>query len=209
MGCLIRLALAVVVLGGLALAADGALAGQAERRASDLAGSVVGAPARVRMPGRPFVLHALRGSLPRVLIHAEAVPIPGTAAVVRRLELSLQDVRVSLGALLDGAQGRLPEAGAGTFSAVLDEAGLRALLGVPDELSLQVADGEIQVSVAGQLLAVTPEAREGRIVLAGMPDISGSPLLSGDLTGLPGGPWVERIEVAAGEIQISGSLRDL
>lgn len=208
MGCLLRLALAVALTAGLVLAGDGYLAGQAERRAGGLATAVMGAPAEVELPGRPFVLHLLRGRFPRVLLRARDVPLTGTAAVVPRLELALRDVSLSPAALLDGtiAGGGLPEARSGTFVAVLDEVALRALLGAPEELGLEIAAGEIRASVGGRVMAVTPVARDGGVALEGLP---AGPVLSGDLAGLPGGPWIDRVEVSLGAVEIHGSLRDL
>lgn len=208
MGCLLRLILALALLAGLALAADGWLAGQAERRAGEVATATLGAPTRVELPGRPFVLHVLRGRIPTALLEARRVPVPGTGAVVSRLELELHGVRLSPSALLGGglAAGRLPEAESGTFLAVLDEQALRTWLGVPEALDLRLAGGEVRLNVAGQILAVTPEARDGGVSLAELP---GVPQLRADLRGLPGAPWVERVEVRLGAIEISGSLRDL
>lgn len=208
MGCLLRLLLTLALMGGLAVAADGWVARQAERRAGEVAAATLGAPTSVELPGRPFVLHVLRGRLPTALLHARQVPVPGTGAVVSRLELELHGVRLSPSALLGGGQaaGRLPEADSGTFLAVLDEQALRTWLGVPDALDLRLAGGEVRLNVAGQIVAVTPEARDGGVVLAELP---GLPQLRADLHGLPGGPWVERVDVRLGAIEISGTLRDV
>lgn len=208
MGCLLRLLLALALVAGVALAADDWLAGKAEQRAGQVAGATLGAPARVEVPGRPFVLHVLRGRLPTALVQARQVPVPGTGAVVSRLELELHGVRLSPSALLGGgpAAGRLPEAESGTFLAVLDEQALRTWLGVPDALDLRLAGGEVRLNIAGQVLAVRPEARDGGVTLGQLP---GLPRLQADLHGLPGGPWVERVDVRLGAIEISGTLRDL
>ena len=195
----------VVALLVIAAGIDLALTRAAERRASEQASILLAAPATVDFRGWPVSVRLLFGAIPAVDLHATAVPTD-SGVPLRTLDATLTRVRLRLG---DLASGELPaEAGDGTFTATLDDEGVRAILGdLAQAGTVELVPGRVRLTVSRFTVEAGVSLEDAVLVLTpvtgprGLPDRFEVPLPE-----LPPGIHVERVEVLEGALQLAGAF---
>ena len=154
----------LVVLVVLLVAADFATRAFAESKTADAVRTELGTGATpdVSIEGFPFLLHAIRGQYPQVIITAANIDnglLPGIRAV-----LDLSDVALPLGDAIAGDTSRLT-AQASSLQALVPMASLTAALGRNDLTLSAGPNGALAVSttvsVLGQQIPVTGTATIG------------------------------------------------
>jgi len=199
---------AVVLLGGLAFAADQVVTGMAEQRVAGEFEQSVGGDATAQLDGWPVSLGLLRGEVPEATISATAVPLRDVAVVLPRLDVQLIDVTLPYA----GGGAEALSASTGRFTATVDQAaltGIVAAAGVPDGAQVQIAGDVLQVLVQGITVDLDISARDGALVVAPTNGLF-SALSGGErafpLTGLPPGTSLDTVQVSGGTVILAGPL---
>ncbi len=150
-GLVRKLVIALVVLVVLLLAADFGARALAESRVGtevQARGRLTAAP-DVSIEGFPFLLHALQGEYPEVVLTTADVAgdvVPGT-----RVQLTLSSLRVPIGDALSGNTENAT-AQSSTTEVLIPATALSAALGRPDLVWSAGADGDPTVSTTVDLL---------------------------------------------------------
>ena len=157
-----KLLITLVVLAVLLLAADFGLRAYAESRTADAIQTELGTPSRpdVSIEGFPFLLHAVQGQYPQVVVTVANIDnglLPGIRAV-----LYLSEVAIPLREAVSGDTSHLT-AQSTTLQALVPLSSLSAALGQTDLTLSAAPDGSLAVtttvSVAGQQIPVTGTAK--------------------------------------------------
>ena len=207
-GCLL---FAVVVLAGVLFIGDMVLTNTAEERTATRISETLEADAEVDLQGWPVGLRMLLGSIPSATLNATDVPLDN-GAVLDRLDVELTDVKITFDDLTTQSD-RLPAAETGTFEAELDEASVAAMMGIPPALAqVTLQDGQVEVGAGGLGIQADVGARNGDVVVSLAGPLSA--LLGGsefpiDLSGEPGQPYVEDVEIAGGVMVVRGRLEEV
>lgn len=193
----------VFLLVGVGVVVDALVTARAEEEASLQLSGLLGGDADVDLRGWPVSLRLLAGNVPEVGVVATDVGLSGDVGL-DRLEVTVADVRVTF------ADVRAPQAarvsgGAGTFTALLDEAAVGALVGFPGAVTL--GDGIGQVQAQGVSADVTAAVEGGSIVLrpvgAVPPGVEPVPI---SLPPLPGQAVVDSARIVPGALRLEGRV---
>lgn len=209
-GCLLFL---VILVGGLFLG-DLAVTRAAEERTAQRVTRTLGADSTVDFQGWPVTVRALMGTIPSATVVAAEVPLDN-GATLSRLDVELRDVDVDVNDLRGGGarSDQLPAARSGRFEAELTEESVVAMLGVPSGIvDVTLEDGVIVMSAAGLEVEAEAVAENGDVVvsLAGpLAELLGAAKLPIDLSGQPGAPAVEDVEIRNGIMTVRGRLEDV
>ena len=217
----------LIVLAVLLVAADFGTRAYAEYRTAAAVQTELGTTAvpDVSIEGFPFLLHAVRGVYPQVIITAAGIDnglLPGVRAV-----LNLSQVTLPLGDALSGNTSQLA-AQAATLQVLVPLTSLSAALGQPDLTLAAGLDGSLavttSVSVAGQriplegtatitvaddtlTLAVGSLAAAGidltQIATTAADALAGGLARSFPLTGLPFSVTEANVSVAGGDVVLT------
>lgn len=156
-----KILLTLIVLAVLLLAADFGARAYAESRAAGALQTELGTTTApdVSIEGFPFLLHAVRGQYPQVIVTATTVDnavLPGIRAM-----LTLSDVALPLRDAMAGDTSQLSTQ-AGTLQVLVPLSSLSAALGQPNLTLSAAPDGSLAVSttvsVAGREFPVTGTA---------------------------------------------------
>ena len=195
----------LLVLAGLALAADQWIAAEAESRAEAALRERLGAEADVELSGWPVGLRLLVSTVPRATVTATGLEAGGVR--LARVTAELTDVDVPLDAE------SLPTAATADFTAEVDEEALRQALGAPDRiLSLDLRPGVAVMDALGLEVEADVVARDGDVVVEPRDALSALLALGSlrvDLSGAPGGPVAREVEVREGSLVVRGVLSDI
>ncbi len=202
--------LAVVL--GLAIAfviANGLIAWQIERRIETSLERKLGFSAEVDLSGWPVVPRLLVGSVPQARVTAHDVAVARVGASVSLVQLTFEDVSWK-------RQRRGPldppiRAESARFKVEMTEGGLEELISSQHAMvDVQLADGRVQVTVAGGLAAnFDVAAKGGGVVLRPeVPVFDFEVYLPIDPI-LPGRTRVERVLVEDGRLILTGSTEGL
>ena len=196
----------LLVLVGLALAADQVVAAEAEQRAEQRLTERLGTQADVELHGWPVGLRVLLGQVPRLTAHAEDMRVEGGLRIAS-LDAELTEVE------FDRSAERLPRAATADFTAVITEEALRDALGAPEQLvSLSLRSGLAVLDVAGLQVEADVVARGGAVVVEPRDALSallGAGALRVDLSDRPGAPAAREVEVQDGRLVVRGVLEGL
>lgn len=200
---LLLLALAVVLV-----ATDRIVAMVAEQRVSEQVSAALDASATAELGGALPGLRLLTGTVPRIDVSAEDVPV-ADRAVLAQLDVTLTGVRVSWRYLFEERE-TLPPADDGRFRARIDVASLAELL--PGEL--EAVDGErLRLSFAGiASVEATLDAEDGRVVVRPQTPLAGLLGLERfdiDLSGQEGRPHVEEVDIRGDAVVLRGRLLEV
>jgi hypothetical protein len=203
----VRLAVAVAVILLAALGADAAVTALAEQQAAREATAALAAPTSVDLRGWPVSLRLVLGGLPEVDVRSSAVPLGDTGAALTSLDATLTDVSADLGELLAAGRRAPVRARGGRFTAVLDEAGVERLAGLP--ITITLGDGTVELIAPRLRVEATAAVGDGGLILR--------PLARGlerfavriPLEGLPPGLVVEQVRVEPGRVIVEGPVQDL
>ena len=207
-GCLVS---ALLVLAGALFFADQAITSAAERQTAQSVSRALKADAEVDFEGWPITAQMLGGSIDRVTVASQDVPLE-QGGRLDTLDLVLTDVSVKLNDLRSSGGKRLPPARKGTFEAELGEASVAGVMQLPDGVELTLDNGTATVSAGGLEVTAKVAAAGGDIVvsLAGpLARLIGGAEFPIDLSDQPGAPAVEDVEIENGVLTLSGSLEEV
>jgi hypothetical protein len=200
----------VLLLVGLLLA-NAWVTRSAEEAASERASQALGADAAVRLVGWPVGLRLVSGSPIDALVEASGVPLPGTSAVLSRLEIELDDVVVDRRGLAGDDQGL--EASRGRFVAELDTDAVRQLAGLIGRLPLvgiELRSGVARLDVAGfPLLEATAEVVDGGVEFRPTLPLASFASVRLEFEELPLGFRADRVEIRRDVLRLEGSARGI
>jgi hypothetical protein len=209
----VKLLLALLLLGALAVGGELAVAATAEQQTAERISEALGAPTEVALVGRPVTYWLVVGRIPQVEISARGVPLEGTSASLQQLDATLNDVAVDLGNLVREGRDVPVDTGEGTFTGQLAQQEATQLLGLPLG-QVAFADGQAQLRIAGIALSGSVVVEEGDVVVR--PDLGALGAVArlalrnvGDLRfrpPLPPGAELQAIEVGDGVLRLRGSI---
>jgi hypothetical protein len=196
------LLVAIGLLALVAVVADLVLTDVAEAQTAARVSEELGASAAVDLQGWPVSLRLLGGTVPRVGITADDVPVEDTAIRLSRLEVDVTDVRLRLADLL--ADGPLPvDGGSGTFRATLSQAEVNRLAGLGD---VQLGEGVASLVVLGQQIDAVATVEDARIVLRPLTDLPGLGPVPLAPVELPGEVVLDAVRIRPGELELTGRV---
>ena len=107
----------------------------------------------------------------------------------------------------------MPSAETGTFEASLDEQSVATLLGIPGNLVSVTLERDVVTLSAGKLsVAAEVEARDGDVVVGvegPLATLVGGATFPIDLSGQPGAPAAEDVDIQAGRMIVRGTLEEV
>jgi hypothetical protein len=221
-----RLLIVLLVLLGLAAAADRFVAGAAERAAADQVRKTTKSTGDtdVKFHGFPFLTQAVRGRFEQVDVTVRGVPESGLS--VTRIDAQFTGVRLSLGKAVSGELAAVPTDGA-TARVRLSYADLNAYLRRRGTIRVSGSAGRLavsgQVRVRGALVTAngfaTARLRPGSLVIqtteAAVNGVAAPAAAVRALTvtvplaALPFGIELEAVEVADDALVVVGSARSI
>ena len=208
LGCLV---IVLLVLGGLFFVGDRAVTTYAEERTEANVTKALDAEGDVEFTGWPVGARMLLGSIPTATVTAADVPLDN-GATLDRLTVELTDVKVDVNDLRNNSN-RLPPADAGTFEAVLSEASVVAMLGLPGNLvQVRLRNGVVQLSAAGLKVEANVVAEGGDVVVqlrGPLAQLLGGAEFPIDLSDEPGSPEVDSVSIRNRRMTVSGTLADV
>jgi hypothetical protein len=208
LGCLV---IVLIVLGVLFFIADQAVTTYAEQRTAANVSEALEADATVDFSGWPVGARLLLGSIPSAEVAATDVPLDN-GATLDRLDVELTNVRVDVNDLRRNSD-QLPPADEGTFRAELSEASVAAMLGLPGNLvEVALGNGVVQLRAAGLEVEADVVARDGDVVVGlrgPLAQLLGGAEFPIDLSGEPGSPEVDEVEIRDGAMIVSGRLAEV
>lgn len=193
------------------LIANNALGRTAEQRAADRAEAALGVPVDVTLSGWPVGLRLLTGQPIDVRLEAREVPLPGTTAILDRLELELEEVPVDLDAL-DQPEPEL-RAARGSFVAELGDDAVQNQIGFVGRIPLvdvELRSGVVRLNLARfPVIDATAEIDNGQVVFRPTAPIAAFASIELRLEELPFGFEATDVEIRRGVLRLSGAATDV
>jgi hypothetical protein len=208
LGCLI---IVLIVFGVLFFIGDQVVTTYAEQRTAANVSEALDADTTVAFNGWPVGARLLLGTIPSAEVTATDVPLDNGARL-DRLDVELTNVKVDVADLRRDSD-RLPPADNGTFVAELSEASVTAMLGLPGNIvEVALVEGVVQLRATGLEVEADVVAQDGDVVVqlrGPLAQLLGGAEFAIDLSGEPGSPEVENVEIRDGVMVVSGTLADV
>lgn len=201
----------LVVLLVLGVLVDAQLTRSTEERIAAAVASNLGAgETTVDLQGWPVIPRLLFDRVPAAVLVARDVPVPDRPIRLRRLDVTLTQVRLSAAALREGAATPV-EAASGRFRAELDGAALLAAAQLPEGVeAIEPVGGVIRLRVLGGVsIDAQVRAQAGAIVVSAELPVIGLQEVTVPLEGLPFGATVEGARVEGDALVLEGTVGEL
>lgn len=196
----------VALLVLVALVVNALVTSRAEEEAAARIAEEVGAEAQVTISRWPTGLRLLAGEPVDATVAARDVPLEGSPAVIDRLDLDATGVVLSL-----AGDGGLTAEDV-TFTADIDEEGVRQLAGVLGQIPLtdiQLRNGVARLTVAlFPVVDATAEVDDGQIVLRPTAPIGSFVSVGLPIGELPLGFTFTDVEIRDGLLRLTGGATD-
>lgn len=203
-------AFVLIILAAVVLVTDRVAVTVAQQRVSDQASAALGAPAHAELHGTLVGLRLLTGTVPRIDVTAEDVPVL-QGATIDRIAVTLTGVRVTREYLRQQPDA-LPPAEDGRFRAEVGVGAIGELLPMPGLIDVDTEGDRLRLSVGNLAVEATLDAEDGRVVVRPQTPLAavlGLERLEVDLSDQAGRPHVETVDVRGDVVVLRGRLLEV